>query len=233
MYTISAYQTRTNPAIITQSPMKRDWMDNTFDGHAYRCFPLSIANQLGFSFSYPKDITVEWDGNDSSEGHHIKVLEGAEYVDTGRGTATLIFLLGWRFVTEPNVTTLFYGPPNYIKDGASPLTNLISTSFYKNEPPVSWKITKPNTPITFKAHEPIMCALPLSLSALNESEITLNPDSRSKEHYAWGKAYDDAVRENNKIPKWSDFYRNGVDHLGNKIGEHELKKLKFNVIDLR
>lgn len=213
--------------------MKRDWMDNTFDGHAYRCFPLSLANQIGFSFSYPKDITVEWDGNESAEGGHIKVLEGAEYVDVNRGTATLIFLLGWRFKTAENVTTLFFGPPNYIKDGASPLTNLISTSFYQNEPPVSWKITRPNIPITFKANEPIICALPLPLAELNNSEIALNPDNRDKEFFEWGSAYDKKIQENNLIPKWSDFYRNATDHTGAKTGEHELKKFKFNVLDLR
>jgi hypothetical protein len=234
MYNVEAYQIFPGAAKLEQLPMKREWMDKTFDGHAYRCFPLSLTNQMGWGFSFPKDITVVWDGNDSSEGNHIEVIEGKEFVDTNRGTATLIFNIGWFFKTDPNVSLLFFGPPNLVIDGATPLSNIISTSFWDSPIPVSWKITKPNVPITFKANEPFMAVIPISLSELNNSTMTLNSSPYKLNDYNKRLTeYGNVILENNKIPKWSDFYRSAVDQFENKIGEHEVKKIKLNTNDQR
>jgi hypothetical protein len=234
MYTIDAYQIFEGAAKIEQLTIKRDWMDKTFDGHAYRCFPLSLTNQMGWGFSFPKDITVVWDGNDSEEGNHIKVLEGQEFVNTGRGTSTLIFNIGWFFKTSPDFSLLFFGPPNLVIDGATPLSNIISTSFWDSPVPVSWKITKPNVPITFKANEPFMAVLPISLSNLSESVMNLNDNPYdTMDYYKRLTDYGNVILENNKIPKWSDFYRSATDEHGNKIGEHEVKKIKLHTEDKR
>ena len=234
MYSIEAYAIGSNACNLEQLPIKRDWMDKTFDGHAYRCFPLSLANQIGWGFSFPEDITVVWDGNDSEQGRHIKVLKGSQYVNTDRGTATLIFNIGWFFKTKQDVSMLFYGPPNLIIDGATPLTNIISTSFWESPIPVSWKITRPNVEITFKANEPVIAVMPISLKNLNNSVMTLkdNPYNINSYHKKLTD-YGNVILENNKIPKWSDFYRSATDEHGNKIGEHEVKKIKLFVEDNR
>lgn len=235
MYSINAYQI--NPefgAKLEPLPLKRDWMDATFDGHAYRCFPLSLANQMGWGFSFPEDITIIWDGDSSEQGGHIKVLKGHQYVDTNRGTATLIFNIGWFFQTDQNISMLFYGPPNSIIDGASPLTNIISTSFWNSPVPVSWKITRPNVEITFRANEPVIAMMPISLSNLNNSLVNLysNPYNVHEYHKKLSD-YGNVILENNKIPKWSDFYRSATDQFGNSIGSHEVKKIKLSVLDNR
>ena len=234
MYNIEAYAIGSNACNLEQLPIKRDWMDKTFDGHAYRCSPLSLANQIGWGFSFPEDITVVWDGNDSEQGRHIKVLKGSQYVNTDRGTATLIFNIGWFFKTKQDVSMLFYGPPNLIIDGATPLTNIISTSFWESPIPVSWKITRPNVEITFKANEPVIAVMPISLKNLNNSVMTLkdNPYNINSYHKKLTD-YGNVILENNKIPKWSDFYRSATDEHGNKIGEHEVKKIKLFVEDNR
>jgi hypothetical protein len=189
---------------------------------------------MGWGFSFPKDVTVIWDGNDSEEGNHIKVLEGEEFVATNRGTATLIFNIGWFFKTDPNISLLFFGPPNLVIDGAYPLSNIISTSFWDSPIPVSWKITRPNVPITFKANEPFMAVVPISLTDLNGSTMTLkNSPYDINEYNKKLTDYGNVILENNKIPKWSDFYRSATDEHGNKIGEHEVKKIKLNTNDNR
>jgi hypothetical protein len=129
---------------------------------------------------------------------------------------------------------LFFGPPNLIVDGASPLTNIISTSFWNSPIPVSWKITKPNVPITFKANEPFMAVMPISLSNLNESTMNLNKNPYDiNEYHKKLTDYGNVILENNKIPKWSDFYRSATDQHGSKIGEHEVKKIKLYTKDER
>lgn len=234
MYRVEAYQLSDDAAIVSPLPMKRDWMDKTFDGHAYRCFPLSLTNQMGWGFSFPEDITVIWDGDDTEQGNHIQVISGNKYVDTNRGTATLIFNINWLFKTDQNVSLLFFGPPNLVKDGAFPLSNIMSTSFWRKPVPFSWKITRPNVPITFKANEPFMAVMPISLTALNESELILNSfQGDINEYYREVQEYASAILENNKIPKWSDFYRSATDQFGNRVGEHEIKKIKMNIVDNR
>ena len=235
MYSFNAYEI--NPGMganLSQLTMKRDWMDKTFDGHAYRCFPLSLANQMGWGFSFPEDITVIWDGNDSEQGGLIEVLSGKKYVDTSRGTATLTINIGWFFKTEEDISLLFYSPPNLVVDGATALTNIISTSFWDSPIPVSWKITKPNVKITFKANEPIIAMMPISLSNLNNSILYLNDNPYPvHEYHNRLTEYGSAILANNKIPKWSDFYRNATDQFGNSIGSHEVKKIKLNTEDKR
>jgi hypothetical protein len=34
---------------IKPMSIKRDWMDNTSEGHAYRCFPVTQSNVVGWS----------------------------------------------------------------------------------------------------------------------------------------------------------------------------------------
>ena len=49
---------KTSNSVMTISPMsiKRDWMDNTPQNHAYRCFPVTQSNVVGWSLSSVIDI---------------------------------------------------------------------------------------------------------------------------------------------------------------------------------
>ena len=69
--------------------VKREWMDETFDKHAYHCFPVSLSNTLGWGVSFPVDISFIWDGISDSTDTHVKVLKGHEYVSTSRANATI------------------------------------------------------------------------------------------------------------------------------------------------
>jgi hypothetical protein len=44
-------------------------------------------------------------------------------------------------------------------------------------------------------------------------------------------AYTEKIRELNMAGKWSNFYRDSIDHKGNSIGSHEVKALRLKVID--
>ena len=109
------------------------------------------------------------------------------------------------------------------------LKNLSWTSFFNGELPCAWKITKANVPIIIKANTPIISVFPLSLGELQNSCVIINDISNlKKSEYdvaEYGKKIDTITSQG----KWSDFYRNAVDHNGNKIGIHEVKSLKLNI----
>ncbi len=232
MFKFEVYKVREDAANISPLSIKRDWMDDTVDAHAYKCFPVSLTNGLGWGLSFPEDITFIWDGISDTLSHHVKILQGEKYVYTERANATISFNTGLLFKTDPDVSILEMPVPNFFRDGVQPFTTLISTSFFKGELPCAWRITRPNVEITIKANTPIISILPISLTQLQNSEAHLKqiydlPNDFFKE----GPQYSEAVSEINKSGKWSNFYRDAVNHLGISIGNHEVKALRLKVVD--
>lgn len=229
MYSIDAYKIRHNPAIISNLPVKRDWMDETWEAHAYKCFPVTITNSLGWGLSFPEDITFIWDGISDSSDSHVKILSGQEYAYTGRANATVSFNTGWNFKTSENVSLLQMPVPNQFIDGVNPFTTIISTSFFRGEFPCAWRITVPNKKITIKANTPIISIVPISLGEINNSEINLKNASMAPENYFLDKNYVTEMEKLNQEGKWSNFYRDAKDHNGNTLGKHEAKSIKLKI----
>lgn len=236
MHKINVYRSRgIDSANITQLPVKRDWMDATYDAHAYRCFPVTLTNSLGWGLSFPEDISFVWDGISDTSPEHVKILSGEKYVHSNRANATISFNTGLIFRTSPNITMLQMPVPNMFWEGAQAFTTMISTSFFSGELPCAWRILKPMSIITIKANQPFISVIPISLSSLNESEIILDDiqnmpvsktekDCDQEEHI---KVVDSIVSSG----KWTNFYRDAVNYKGKKIGSHELKSLKLYVKD--
>ena len=84
MHSLTAFELRDGYGIIEPLSIKREWMDNTFDAHAYKCFPVGLTNQLGWGISFPEDISFIWDGINNADPNHIKILSGEKYAFGGR-----------------------------------------------------------------------------------------------------------------------------------------------------
>jgi hypothetical protein len=234
MHNINVYKAY-DGANIEQLPVKRDWMDRTVDSHAYRCFPVTLTNSLGWGISFPEDITFVWDGISDTRGDHVKILQGKKYCYTERANATISFKTGLTFRTNENITLLQMPVPNMFIDGAQPFTTLMSTSFFGGELPCAWRITKPHLPITIKANTPVISIIPISLGELQNSELVINdikdlPPIKTEEEYN----EIEHLKITKKIleqGKWTNFYRDAVDYKGNKLGSHEVKNIKLKTIN--
>lgn len=233
MINLEVYRSGPNSANIEPLSGKRQWMDESQEKHAYRCFPLSLSNQLGWSLSFPEDITFMWDGEITTSPDNVKVLEGEKYCSTVRGNATISFNTNLTFRTDSSHSLLSYPVPNYFVDGATPFTTLISTSFFEGQLPVSWRITRPFTPITIKANEPFIAILPVSLTELHSSVAQIKPiDSMKPIHREKPLTLEGAIEAGKRASEnggWTDYYRDAVDYMGNKLGEHEVKSVKLRV----
>ena len=229
MYNIDVYKLHNNHANIEQLSIRRDWMDKTFDKHAYNCFPLTLTNGLGWGISFPEDIVFIWDGINDSSPDHVKILKGEKYAYAGRANATISFHTGIAFRTEEDLSLAHLPVPNDFIDGAQAFTTLMSTSFYDGEFPCAWMITRPNIEITIKANTPIVSIVPINLKELNNSEIQFESISLMKTNSIDMNEYSNEIYKLNREGVWADFYRKSVDHKGNKIGEHQVKSIKMHI----
>ena len=232
MYSIDVYKLHNNHANIEQLPIRRDWMDKTFDKHAYNCFPLTLTNGLGWGISFPEDIVFKWDGINDSQSGHVKLIEGHNFAYTERENASISFRIGLMFITDKNLSMLAMPVPNMFIDGITPFTTLISTGFFKGEFPCAARVTKSNEEIILKANTPLISILPISLSELQNSKINIYESSSIPKNY-FNNSYEYAmhINELNKKGIWSNFYRNATDHKENSIGKHEVKAIRLETIN--
>lgn len=233
MKEISAYRLSEDSANIDQIALHRDWMDLTFDRHAYQCFPISLANRLGWGISFPEDISFIWDGINDSTSEHIKVLSGHKYVHTGRGNRAISFNTGIYFESPKNVSLLTMPVPNQFIEGTQCFTTLISTSVLQSDFPIAWIVNKANEVITIPANTPIAAVMPISLKETQSYKLTVKRTAPSLwRDPEWNKRMQGrsaASQSMNSVGDWTHFYRDAVDHEGVKIGEHEAKKIILEV----
>lgn len=229
MYDILVYKNNADSANISQLSVKRDWMDDTVDAHAYKCFPVTLTNSLGWGISYPEDISFVWDGISDTSSHHVRVLSGHKYCNLGRANGTISFKTGLVFRTNENTTLLQMPVPNLFTDEYQSFTTLISTSFFQGELPCALRILKPNQIITIKANTPISSIIPISLSEIQGSSISYSGQEILKPS-EYGEKHLEIVKEKTSKGLWTNFYRDAVDPRGNKLGNHEVKSIKLKVI---
>lgn len=202
-------------------------MDETYKAHAYKCFPVSLTNQLGWGISFPEDISFIWDGVSDSTAEHVKILTGEKYVYAERGNATISFNTGLMFITDESQSLLSMPVPNQFIDGVVPFTTLLSTSFFRGDLPVAWRITKPNVEITIKANTPIISIIPIDLLDLQNSEMVEHQINEIPRAEFLTKEYSEAVAKTNAAGEWTNFYREATNQNGEKIGEHQVKAIRL------
>jgi len=227
-----AYRNYSGFAEITPLNVKREWMDETANAHAYKCFPISLANGLGWGLSFPEDIAFIWDGISDTTPDHVKILSGEKYIHPNRGNATISFNTGLIFKTPDNYSLLTMPVPNQHTAGVSPFTTLISTSFYHSDLPCAWRITEANKEIIIKAGTPVMALFPISLTNLQNTELHIkNANELPVSYHEDFIGYHEVVGNVNKSGNFSNFYKDAINHKGKTVGEHEVKLIRLKVIE--
>lgn len=223
-----------NGSTFTIAPMsiKRDWMDKTSEGHAYRCFPVTQSNVVGWSLSCNEDIEFIWDGINDQTQDHIEIIKAPEGSYGGRGQSSVSMNTGLIFRTSDDVSIFTINPVNYFNNDFETMSNLMSTSFYDNPLPLAIKAKRAGEKIIIKANTPLATIIPISLSALNNSSIEIfdyqDPDNKRIDANI---AYGNAAQQLNSSGAWTDWYRDAVNEKGESVGSHEVKVLRLSVTD--
>lgn len=232
MYNISAEKMHGSLFDIEPMSIKRGWMDDTSEGHAYRCFPVTQSNVVGWNLFCNQDIEFLWDGINDQTQDHVEIISAPEGSYAGRGQSSISFNTGLIFRTEKDVSIFTINPVNYFNNDFETMSNLISTSFYDNPLPLAIKAKSKNEKITIKAGTPLATIIPISLSELNNTSIQINEYiDENRERMNANIRYGEAAQVLNSSGKWTDWYRDAVNEKGETKGSHETKVLKLSVTD--
>jgi hypothetical protein len=214
--------------MVKKSDKKRDW----FTPHFYRCLPLTIGNQYGFTVSSEFDIGIEWNGNDGFEDTKIYIddkVDDSVYPNIsshfGHGIVTVnppYFLR-----TPPGVNLMTINPPNYVIPNVTVMTGVVETDNLRRNFTFNLKIQMPNIKTFIPAGYPLAAFIPIPRYYCDEFNLDFAENLFSKEiideEY---KADDDAGKHREEIDPTlkngvGKHYMQGKDVYGNRFKDHQ------------
>ncbi|MEC7986712.1 MAG: DUF6065 family protein [Myxococcota bacterium] len=230
---------------IRPSSPKRKWMDQTPFQHAYKCLPLTHANQHGWEMLLKQGFSVHWNGGAKQEDirFHFEGTspDGHPPVLSAFGSGIITFRIPCLFKTPKGVNLWVMGVPNIFLDGAQPLSGIVETDWLEEYGfTMNWKITRPNVSIHFPQHFPFGFLVPVERGYIE----SFQPYLRSFEHNPSLKAVYESAEEGrrnfqrrikvedsethlhpNKEQKrnWQGNYYRGQTSSGTIFSEHQTK----------
>ena len=234
-----AYRLTDGPAMpIVPASAGRAWMDDTTARNAYRCLPMLLANQAGWLLLNTQPLTVTWNGGPAAADLTVELHgdDGGTLLYPPKshfGYGILSWSVPYVFRTPPGYNLLVRGPANWPKDGVSPLEGLVETDWSDGFFAMSWKVTRPDVPITFERGEPICMLVPTRRGELEGFWPRLQPiesDPEMAHRYdAWSASRWQHIQRraqldpSTKYRSWQSHYVRGVSRDGERSEEHQTR----------
>ena len=231
---ITAFEVVEDPMPIQTAHRRRQWMDDTQDRFAYRCLPLSMANQVGWDILCPATFTARWNGKNGLDAIRIS-FDGPEspLVGSHFGHGVLTFSLGYLFRTSKSHNIWVKGPTNCPKDGIAALEGLIETDWTPFTFTMNWQFTRKRHKVRFEKGEPVCTIVPYPRHYVAKFQAKLkviNEDRKLYDQYV--KWREDRLKFNEDLKKpdseavkagWQRSYMKGEDQAGNAFAGHQTK----------
>jgi len=214
---------------IKQSSPKRTWMDNTKSKYAYRCLPMTIANQASWDVLCPSNVEFDWSGDDSTQSLNIKYINKGddfyEFASSLFGYGIITFHVDFVIKTTANTSIYVKGPANSSKHGIQPLEGIVETFWLPFSFTMNWKFTQPGK-TSFQKDEPLFTFFPIDLEYLESFSLETKNLSDDNTFFNKYKTYSDSRSEHisEQVADWQKFYMQGVEpFMENKIPTHKTK----------
>jgi hypothetical protein len=157
-----AYPIMIDLAPLRRGQRERDWMDCTANQFAYRCLPLTIANQLGWDVLNPVEFWAYWTGGVGVGDVVIRMAQyGTPIVTNEFGNGVITFHIPYLFRTPGGINLWAKGTPNSPKDAVYPLEGVVETDWSSAKFTMNWIFTRPYCWVRFAAGEPICRVIPI------------------------------------------------------------------------
>ena len=213
--------------MIKKPDKKRDW----FSSHFYRCLPLTIGNQHGFTVSSEFEISFEWDGGDRPEDLKIYLneVDNLKYpnISTHFGHGIITINPPYFFRTPPGVNLMTINPPNYVIPNVTVMTGVVETDNLRRNFTFNLKVQMPNIRVTVPAGYPLAAFIPIPRYYSDAFNLDFAENIFSKEVVDEEiKADNDAGEYRKNIePTLKDgvgrHYMQGKDVYGNTFEDHQ------------
>lgn len=208
---IDCYKISSKGWAIEPASAKRSWMDQT-GNHAYKCLPLSSANQMGWNILCPIDFSAIWEGNTSPAATKILIEDeeskGIALSHFGHGIIT--FQIPYLFKTSNDIGLFVRGSTNFWIEGAQALDGFVETYWSNYSFTMNWKIIRPNTLIHFKKGDPICMIIPYPVNLLENTKVSLKPLSENpeveKSHRKWSNYRNEFNNKPDRGDDWQKDY---------------------------
>lgn len=200
-----AYRTNKDHDVpIVPASMRRQWMTEETQGHAYHCLPLNIANQAGWFLLNPYTFTVTWYGVRNQGGLTIEFEDQTNpkqwaFAQSHFGDGILTFRPPYLFRTSAGYNLHVRGPVNEPREGIQALEGIVETDWANQLFTMNWKITRPNYPITFRRGDSFCMIVPTRRDAIEQFEadvrdIESNPVLHTSYQHYVNQRRDDYAR---------------------------------------
>jgi len=228
---------------------RRDWMDHTPSQFAYRCLPLTIANQTGWCVKNPVGFSATWSGR--PEPGSVRIEFDAEpelwsgWINDQFGHGIITWNTPFLFRTKPEGSRLLVcGPINYFKHGIQPLTAIVESDWMSMSFTMNWKITAPSSAVRFDLGEPLFQAIPLvsnicsDLQGATVNYMRLAEDAEvayAYRHWAEMRREFHLRKKAGQVKPdgWQKDYFHGRDPLGREVTSGHTTKIIPPVINYR
>lgn len=220
MTILKLLQASSNPPKVEQSRVKRDWMDATYNKHAYQCLPMTYANVYGWELQLQQDVVVEWDGSNTPPKIISGGMLGEQVIASGNIVGMVSFRIGYAFRTEEPYSLFIGGSPNYFLDGAEALSAIIPSQWWPDTFEMNWMVNKINEQVTFPAGMPFMFFNIFDSTVIENVTIETESLWDDVDLVTSRQKYGDAKMKNQMENPWTwtKGIRTGLDADGNRIG---------------
>jgi hypothetical protein len=216
-------------------------MDKTTFGFANRCLPLRIANQAGWFIGCHEEIEVVWDGGVAVNS--LTFTRGTlddRFLSSHFGHGIITWKIPYLFRTPAGYNLYVRGPANWCKDGATPLDGIVESDWAVSTFTMSWKITRPGSPIRFRKGEPICMIFPIARGELDKFTPEIRPISEVPDLEAqfgeWRQSRNEFYPrsgESTSARDWQKHYYLGKTISGDSFPYHQnhLKLKRFRNVE--
>lgn len=218
-------------SLVKKSEKKRDWFTPNF----YRCLPLIIGNQYGFTICSQFDFEVEWNGDISKEGVKFWFTEDLDFLNENKyphisshfGSGIITINPPFALRTPSGVNLMTINPPNHVLPNITVMTGVVETDNLRRNFTFNLKIQIPHIKLFIPAGTPLAAFIPIpryfadKFSLKFEDEV-FGTSVLEEEHEAGSKANE--LRDwtvKNTTSKVDRQYFKGVDVLGNTFKDHQ------------
>jgi hypothetical protein len=217
--------------IVTKANKKRDW----FDPHFYRCLPLTIGNQYGFTIALEFDFSFEWNGGNDVDDVQLffdKDIEGKiktlyPQISTHFGSGILTINPPFFLRTPNGVNLMTINPPNMILPNITVMTGVVETDNLRRNFTFNLKIQMPGIRVKVPAGTPIAGFIPVPRYFCDSFDIKfaeeifenniINEELEASRQAGLYRERVEPVLKNNV----SKHYFLGQDVYGNKFKDHQ------------